>query len=496
MSGATEEPAGGTEERTRGVDRMTWRVLRTELMRGTAPVAALSIAVAGGAMLLNETERWAGRWGPLAEYTSVVLFALLPFAATAGAWQVGREHRRRIVELLGSTARPPAHQVLLAWCSVTLGALAGLAVAWAPGAVLVARVATYGGKGWWWTLAVAFVGLAAASAVGVAAGRWISSRVVAPTVGLVVFAGVGVVSASSGTAWSWLTPGIDWPSNGVEYLETDAQLLQLVWLAGLTATLLMLAAARRKWPAVVPAAVAVVAAMPLVSGPADRWAPDPAARELVCTDDGGAELCMTRVNAFLLDDAKGPVREQLARWEEIDGGFVRAVDSISTRGDDVDDAAATEGAAATDGAAGARDATSSSIPEDTAVVDLSALISWNGGLSEENEYGENLATVFAQAADDVVYRRCDPYDDADGEVDGHGPSPEKEPMLWASGVAYHWVLDDPSPAGTVVEDGEQADFQVLLAKPEAEQKEWMSRYMAAARTCDTDAFATLMEELQ
>ncbi|NEE03435.1 hypothetical protein [Phytoactinopolyspora halotolerans] len=448
-----------------GIDRTTWRALRTELIRGTAPMAALSIAVAGGAMLFNETERWAGRWNPLAEYISVILFALLPLAAAAGAWQAGRERRRRIGDLLDSTARPSGQPLVLAWAAVTLGAFAGLLLVWASGAVLVARVATYGGRGWWLTLAVAFAGLAAAAAIGVAAGRLIPSRVVAPVIGLVVFVSMGMGSGTNGSGYTWLTPSMDWTGYGVEHVSTDARLLQLLWLAGLTVTVLVLVSSRRRWLVVAPAAAAIVAAAWLVNDTRDvGWQRDPAAAELVCTDDGGPEVCMTRVNAFLLEDAKGPVREQLARWEGIDGGFVRAVDSTAHGHDP------------------------SSLPDGTAGLDLSWLVSWNGGLSEQNEYGETVQTSFASSAGGVVNRHCD--------LDGGEPSPEEQAVIWAGEIAYYWVLGDPDPVGMVLGEGENHEFQTLLAKPEVEQKDWLSRYMMAARSCDTDMFAALVRELQ
>jgi hypothetical protein len=64
----------------------TRRVLRSEVLRGTAPVAAATFAVASVAMLLNETEDWVGRWVPFAQYVRVTLIVLVPLAVAAGAW--------------------------------------------------------------------------------------------------------------------------------------------------------------------------------------------------------------------------------------------------------------------------------------------------------------------------------------------------------------------------------------------------------------------------
>ncbi|MGH8774108.1 MAG: hypothetical protein ACRDWI_02700 [Jiangellaceae bacterium] len=138
--------------------RLTWRVLRTELLRGVAAVAAAAFAISGAAMLYNETEDWAGRWAPLAEYLrGVMLMVLVPMVVAAGAWQAGRERRRRVEELLGSTARSLWRRVVVPWAAVTLGTWLGLFLVWLSGAVLVAPVATYPGRWWWLTLSVAFV---------------------------------------------------------------------------------------------------------------------------------------------------------------------------------------------------------------------------------------------------------------------------------------------------------------------------------------------------
>jgi hypothetical protein len=112
----------------------------------------------------------------------------------------------------------------------------------------------------------------------------------------------------------------------------------------------------------------------------------------------------------------------------------------------------------------------------TASLDLANLISWNGGLSEESEYGDRMETVFAFAAADVIYRNCDPF------REDVSSSSHSEAMIWAGEVVHYWMIGDLNPQGMVLQTGESAPFQVLLSKPEAEQKDWLGRYLAAART--------------
>ncbi|MFW5899176.1 MAG: hypothetical protein ACOCUN_01765, partial [Jiangellaceae bacterium] len=179
--------------------------MRTELLRGTALTAAATMAVAGPVMLFNDSEEWAARWAPLAEYVRVLLIVLVPVAVAAGAWQAGRERRRRTGEQLATSPRPDWQPVLVAWGSVTLGTWAGLLLTWLTGATLVGPVATYAGRGWWWTLAVAYVAVAAGTALGVAAGRLIPGRLVAPLAGVLAYVGLGTLTyADTGGGWLWL----------------------------------------------------------------------------------------------------------------------------------------------------------------------------------------------------------------------------------------------------------------------------------------------------
>lgn len=421
--------------------RTALRVLRTELLRGVAPVAGAAFAVAGVAVLLNETEQWVGRWNPLAESLRVTLIVLVPLAVAAGAWQAGRERRRRIGEQLESTARPSWQPVVVSWAAVTLGTLAGLAAAWLAGAVLVAPIATYGGRGWGWMLAGAFAGLAVATSLGVVLGRFVPSRFVAPVAGVLAYVAGGVLTYSNGHGWSWLWPAFDWTRSGTDYLPTAFQLWQLLWFGALAVALVVLAAARRRWLAAFPAAIAVAVAVPIATGPGwERWQPDPAAREPVCAGD----VCLSRVNAFLLDEITPLAREQLARWDGVPGGFTRAVDG-AVLGDDAFPP-----------------------PEGTAVVYLNGLVTWRGGLADVSVWDVPVERTLAQSVDDVVYASCPPRE-----------LPED---VWrAIDVARAWAL---------------GESRLLADLPVTEQRQWMGRYLTAARACDEAGFTSLMEELR
>ncbi|WP_166356196.1 ABC transporter permease [Phytoactinopolyspora limicola] len=463
----------------------TWRIFRTEFVRGVAPVALVAMAGAAVVLLAAEASAWVGRWGALAEQIRVILLVLAPVAVTAGAWQGGREHRRRMPELTGTTSRPPFHAVFMAWGSTTVGVWLGLGVAWLVAVLLVAPNATYSGGSWWWTLVVSLLGLAAASAIGVCVGRLVPGRLVAPIAGVLMFV-VGGVATGRSDGLSWVVPAMGYQSRGLSSLDTGFQLLQMGWFAALAATALVLAGAIRTSLAVVPAVLAAVVAVPIMTGPGDeRWQPDPAARALVCAGERGAEVCLTRVNAFLMDEAAPRVQALLKRWDDVPGGFERAVDSSALSSD--------EWLIEPDGQTGRR----------TAVLDITGgLMTWDGGLIPEDDPGITIETVFGWNLPGVLIQSCETagrFDDVPLEIWAVGTVAEE----WAGGnpdvgtVRVSDVGPGEQPSSAETGPGPEASAaQHLAALPEAEQKVWMGRYLEAASICDADTLLALGGELQ
>lgn len=445
------------------MSRTTLRVLRTELLRGTAPVAAVAVAVAAGVLLFIEPSSWAGRWGPLAEQMRFMILLLGPLATAAGAWQAGREGRRRTRGLVSTTPRPRSERMVLVWAAVTLGTFVGYLAAWLAGAVAVAPVVSYSGRGWWWTLAGGLAGLAAMSALGVMVGRLIPHRLTAPLVG----GAVSVAMISARESWhgrggaTWLLPFSESSTNGTSYLEAGFQLFQVLWFAAVTATLLILTSTRRAWLAVAPAAVAVAVALPIATGPGEgRWQDDPAAQELVCAEGQDSNICLPRVNAFLLDDTVRLLHTHLDRWASISSEFhpPAADPSSAARAETITEYVA-------------------SLPE---------FVTWDGSLDVVNGGGRGFTDRIASAATGLNCERSSDVDDT---------------ALRAEYVASGWV--GRTLAGGSREDyyGEGAahirqDADALAELPEAERNAWMGRYLAAARECDQPALKVLAEELE
>ncbi|MEQ4304435.1 hypothetical protein ABNF97_24180 [Plantactinospora sp. B6F1] len=302
------------------------RPLRVELRRGTAPGAALLMLGVGGWLLAVHPADWGGRWAGLAGYLRTSLMVLCALMVAAGAWQAGRERRRGMAELLGSTARPGWQPLVVAWLAVSLAGTAGLLAAFLGAAVLVGRVATYAGGGWWWTLAVGVLALYPAAAFGVLIGRLVPLRVVAPIAGLGTYLGLAILTYWDTSGVSWLSPVH--PGSGPEWLPpAGTHALQAGWLLALTGTLLALAARLRR-AALLLGILAVAVAVPIATGAGDDGLrTDPGAVEPTCTTEG-PPVCVARINGFLLDDLAPLIQPVLHRVAGIPGAPTRAADAV------------------------------------------------------------------------------------------------------------------------------------------------------------------------
>lgn len=296
------------------------RVLRTEVLRGSAVMTGVA-ATAGlvyGVFVLSPpgTGTWGGTWVGL----GVALRSALQFAGpavVAGAiWAAGRDRRRGMGELLGSTARPPWQRIVLGWGSMTLGALAGLVLVWAVAAVLVARVASYDG-GRVWHPVVAAVSVGTFAAVGIVIGRFVPWRGTAPVAAIVVLYVLAFLDSGQVNDGSmWLSPAL--PQWGARDLNVSATggVLEALWFVALTVAFLLVAGARRRGWTLLPAVMAVVVAIPLAQGPGqDRWPLSGAATREVCHGDA-PRVCVSQLSAYLLDDLTARVD---ALWLRLGG---------------------------------------------------------------------------------------------------------------------------------------------------------------------------------
>ncbi|MEV6811833.1 hypothetical protein [Micromonospora sp. NPDC051296] len=414
------------------------RVLWVELRRGTAPFAALAMFGAGVWMLAVHPDDWGGRWAGLANYLRVSMLILCALMIAAGAWQAGRERRRDIDELISSTPRPGWQPLVVAWLAVALAGTAGVLVAFSGAAVLVARVATYAGGGWWRTLVVGVIALGAATALGVLVGRLVPLRVAAPIAGLSAYLALAIGTYWDTKAGAWLSPVYSgWPPYSVVPGRVTA--LQAAWLLALTA-LLLAAAARRRLAAMLAGGLAVAVVIPIITGPtAHRLPADPGAVELVCTSTG-PQVCLSRINAFLLDDVARVVQPILARLDGIPGAPQRAVDEAAGR--------------------------TGHPADDTVGLALDYQSTALGGLAEPEYLRANFHHVtFPGCLASSVIRTVGPQ------------------VYHTMALAIAWLLDEPPRVDVPID--------WLRALPLERQRAWFAAYLQAAARCDLPALIQL-----
>lgn len=172
-----------------------------------------------------------------------VLPDLGPVAAGMAAWVGGREHRRGMADLAGSTARPRWSRELATWAGAVAWTLVGYAACVAVVYVLAARVVTWGGPPVW---PIVVTGLAAVlfATAGFVAGALFPSRYTPPLAAIgTLFASVRVfqTAVGSGAGWALLSPNnrvppLDW---GVFHpIPQGLSIVQTLFLIGAIALFL------------------------------------------------------------------------------------------------------------------------------------------------------------------------------------------------------------------------------------------------------------------
>ncbi|MEU8819286.1 hypothetical protein [Actinoplanes sp. NPDC048796] len=419
-------------------------VFGIELRRSAALGSALALAVVGILLLVLDAGAGFGTgWMQLAMTQRLFLAVLWPLALAAGAWQGRREHRTRVGELLASTPRPAAQRVLPTLGAMAVGVVAGYLLMGVAGGLWIARSAEYFPARFFVVTAVGGLALVAAVWAGVAVGRLLPWRGVAPALGL---AGLGLLltipAMTRPRGWLALvfSPIYEMNMPG-SYADVPSRVsgAQAVWLAALAGAAVVLLTStgwRARTAALLPLAAGAVLAI-VVMPHQNRIvtdAVDPVAQELVCTD-GTPRVCVARVHAGRIDDVAGPAREGLKVLAKLPGAPTGVNENTTTY----------------------RAETYPEFRADTVLISVGA--------------GEDRAEVF----DDVV----------SGAFDGP-PACENGPAPAERLAAAHWLLGT-KPAI----DGYEADYlgeavrlwQGLRQLPETEAVARVQAVRQAAVTC-------------
>ncbi len=247
--------------------------------------------------MVAKSAYWQGGWHETQDQLHDVA-ALLggPLAVAAGCWHGGRERRTRMAELRACGARGPLAQFLVAALPVLLGVLVGYLVVVA-GALLASWPYVSAGRPLAGPPAADAVYLAAMATVGMVGGRLLRWRLAAPALAVCAYVVIGVWSRQT-SAFGFLDPAA---SGNVDELPVWWQpWVMAAWLAGLVSAVVVGYAVRRhRYLAVLPLAVAVAAAVPLMGCGGDMWHTDPLRKTSVC-DDASPRVCVDALNSDLL----------------------------------------------------------------------------------------------------------------------------------------------------------------------------------------------------
>ncbi|AGL13993.1 hypothetical protein [Actinoplanes sp. N902-109] len=321
---------------------------RIELRRSNALALGFVVAVVAAAWLGGQTGHWWRQWNWFAVMVTSAMFVLAPLGLAGGAMFGRRDGHTRADELIGSTGRPRWQRVLPGIAVVTIATIAAYLLVLVAGTVAVAVSGSYLGVAGLLAILVDVVVLAGAVSVGIGAGRAWPSPMVPPAlavIGLVVqLVGDTITrpdnSATPLAALSMLVqpPGADW-----ETASLAAVLGRLALGAGLLAGgCLLTAGASRLIRAGGLAAVAAGVAVTMAVSPTAASQPtnriDAAAQRLICSD-GGPQVCVTAVHAYLLTSVVPQARAALTKLAKLPDAPTRAVewhaDTVGT-GDDAD----------------------------------------------------------------------------------------------------------------------------------------------------------------
>ncbi|MGW1093252.1 hypothetical protein ACWD4L_45550 [Streptomyces sp. NPDC002596] len=300
--------------------------LRTELRRGiplwTGAAVALTLLVTLGA----KADQWQGDWGAtLTRLTSANTLLCGPLTAAAACWQGGRERRARTAELLSGVPRSRLRRAVMTAAPVALWAAAGYLVALAV--LLAANLPYASGRGPSLSLAVSdSCFLVSIALVGFVVGRLSPWRLTAPVLAVCTYVGLGIPNYLKSEA-RFLNPG-DQTHASVSVPVWWFAPVMVAWLGGLAVTVLLAYAARRRFLAVVPLALAITAGTVVVHTGENLFRDDPAADRRVCTESapGTPQLCMSAVDAPLLPQASDALKGMFSQLDGVPGAPATYVD--------------------------------------------------------------------------------------------------------------------------------------------------------------------------
>lgn len=423
---------------------MTARVLWHEIRRSGLPLWIIPLLLLVSGLVFAQTLR--SMEGQHFEWSTSIFYNMTPMivlastlALAVAAWRAGRERRRGVAELIGSTPRARFQRALLAWVPVVLWPVISCLPVLVAFGVLSRNAVS--GPPLFGVLTAAVFTVVAYAALGFATGTYVPGRFTAPVAGVVSFV---VTIALSSRVPHGLLSVLPQPTYGT--IATHHSSVGLwdrpvwwfapaaaLWFVALAVAFLVVATARRRLLAVVPFALAVLVAIPLTQ--TQVWRIDTASPLLNCSD-GRVRVCVPNGIGVAPDAvavSTEPVRTRLA-----------GLPSVAPLG--------------------AADSTSASAyvwPQNC----RSQLDGIECSSPRPSVAGEMLA-------ERVSGWRCS--SSLPGTPGYTSPVPRME-----NGVR-DWLLGRTGGSASNIS-------QHLAALPDEERREWLSRYLLAAERCDVSA---------
>jgi hypothetical protein len=332
--------------------RLLWLELRRNAMPLILPLIAAAFWFDSYRPSTAQPAIWALRtfWN-MGQGHTIIDFG--PFVAGVAAWMGSRDGRRRITDLVTTTARPRWMAQLATWAATAIWAVSGYLVFVAVLFAVYAHQGVQGSPAWWW-VAVGAAAVTAFSAAGFALGALYPSRFAAALAAFGAFLAL-VMSSQAGfrdtSGWALILPtnsnGNYQAVSGIFYpYLPDLPIARVMFLAGIAAAALGLTGlpARAGGPGLRRAAAAVTLAGVASAGTAigltttarlephgmvipalhDAANDRPIPYTPVCGHAAGVPVCLNPAYRSILPDVTAALRPVLGEMAGLPGAPARA----------------------------------------------------------------------------------------------------------------------------------------------------------------------------
>ncbi len=413
--------------------------LRTELRRGLAPWAGLAVAGAALLVMAAKSAGWQGGWAETQSLLrSVAALVAAPLAVAAGCRQGGREHRLRTGALLVSASRGRVARTAVAAAPAMLWTAAGYTLAHGVSLLACLPYASHGRPAVTHVAADAVL-VAAATGLGFVAGRLSPWRPTAPVLALCTYLVLALPRYDESSGLRFLSPALRGDHSQASPVWWQAP-VDILWTGGLAATALVAHAARRKYLALVPLAVAVAAGTLITQNGERLWQQGPPPAATACTSLAGRQICVQEKDRGLLPEVAAALRTPFDKVKDLPGLPVRYATG-----------------------------TTDPPPGEGRLFPLQ--LGWSvtrGEITDPGEYARGTLFPGLGVPTDCTVEKA--------------PAADRTRYEEAQAVAYHWVV--PLNADLAGPHAPISAFERFAALPEPDRGAWLSQYVAAARACD------------